>query len=76
MNKYGINPHPKQISGEWDYMHEYYKQILITLIRDNKKRIDQLLNESLMLVTAPAVLREIISSATTSGSRNAFATIA
>jgi hypothetical protein len=43
MNKYGINPHPKQISGEWDYMHEYHKQILITLIRDNKKRIDKLI---------------------------------
>ena len=42
MNKYGINPHPKQLSGEWDYMHEYHKQILITLISDNKKRIDQL----------------------------------
>ena len=42
MNKYGINPHPKQISGEWDYMNEYHKQILITLIRDNKKRIDGL----------------------------------
>jgi len=42
MNKYGINPHPKQLSGEWDYMNEYHKQILIRLIRDNKKRIDQL----------------------------------
>jgi len=42
MNKNGIMPHPKQLSGEWDYMHEYHKQILIRLIRDNKKRIDQL----------------------------------
>ena len=42
MNKYGINPHPKQLSGEWNYMNEYHKQILIRLIRDNKKRIDQL----------------------------------
>jgi hypothetical protein len=42
MNKNGINPHPKQISGEWDYMNEYHKQIIIRLIRDGKKRIEQL----------------------------------
>ena len=44
MNKNGINPHPKQLSGEWDYMNEYHKQIIIRLIRDGKKRIDQLKN--------------------------------
>ena len=43
MNKNGINPHPKQLSGEWDYMNEYHKQIIIRLIRDGKKRIDQLI---------------------------------
>jgi len=42
MNKNGINPHPKQLSGEWDYMNEYHKQIIIRLIKDGKKRIDQL----------------------------------
>ena len=44
MNKNGIMPHPKQLSGEWDYMNEYHKQIIIRLIRDGKKRIDQLKN--------------------------------
>jgi hypothetical protein len=44
MNKNGIMPHPKQLNGEWDYMNEYHKQIIIRLIRDGKKRIDQLKN--------------------------------
>ncbi len=42
MNKTGINPHPKQLSGEWDYMHEYRKQVLIALFRDTKKRVKEL----------------------------------
>jgi hypothetical protein len=42
MNKHGIHPHPKQLSGEWDYMKEYHKQVLIALFRDTKKRIKEL----------------------------------
>jgi hypothetical protein len=42
MNKYGIRPHPKQLSGEWNYMQEYHKQVLIALFMDTKKRIKEL----------------------------------
>jgi hypothetical protein len=42
MNKYGIQPHPKQLTGEWDYMHEHHKQVLIALFMDTKKRIKEL----------------------------------
>jgi hypothetical protein len=42
MNKYGIQPHPKQLTGEWDYIQEYHKQVLIALFMDTKKRIKEL----------------------------------
>lgn len=42
MNKHGIHPHPKQLSGEWDYIHEHHKQVLIALYMDTKKRIKEL----------------------------------
>ena len=42
MTKGGINPHQKQLSGEWDFMHEHRKQVLIALFKDTKKRIQEL----------------------------------